>query len=124
MKRYAGLLVGCVLLSACDGDAYNQPTDRDNTGVNQRDAENPSATPLDQSNDSTEIDQVAEIRQAVMAIEDLSTNGQNVKIITGEGRVTLRGPVNSQTEKDAIEQAAKRIAGEANVVSELEIESD
>ncbi len=123
MKCFLGLLVGCLLLTGCDS-SNDQRTDRDNTAVNARDANDATVTPIDQSNESKDIDEVAAIRKAVLDIDDLSTNGKNVKIITGEGRVVLRGPVDSQSEKEAIEQVAKRIAGNATVVNELEVETD
>ena len=54
----------------------------------------------------------------------LSTYAHNVKIITQNGMVTLKGPVMSEDEKQAIEQKAKVIAGSSNVTSELSIKAD
>jgi osmotically-inducible protein OsmY len=79
---------------------------------------------MDQSNASKDIDQVAQVRRAVLDIDSLSSNGKNVKIITGNGQVILRGPVDSQSEKDAIEQAARSVAGTATIINELEVETD
>jgi osmotically-inducible protein OsmY len=56
-----------------------------------------------------------------MADESLSTNAKNVKIITANGVVTLRGPVNTPQEKATIEAKAQSIAGAKNVESQLEI---
>jgi osmotically-inducible protein OsmY len=64
------------------------------------------------------------IRRAVVGTEGMSTSGKNVKIITAEGKVTLRGPVNSTEEKQKIEQLAKSIAGEQNVTSQLEVKGE
>jgi len=52
-----------------------------------------------------------------------STNAKNVKIITNEGTVTLRGPVKSDKEKAEIEAKAKRVAGVKKVDNQLEIAS-
>jgi len=51
----------------------------------------------------------------------LSTNGQNVKIITSDGKVTLRGPVKSAKEKDDIAAKATQIAGVKQVDNQLEV---
>lgn len=92
--------------------------------MNERDADDRTVTPMDQSNDSADIDQVAAIRKAVLDIEDLSVNGRNVKIITDGGKVVLRGPVESAAERDAIAQVAEKLAGAGNVTNELEVEKD
>ena len=61
------------------------------------------------------------IRQAITADDSVSTNGKNVKIITVDGVVTLRGPVKSETEKTNIGAKAQQIAGVKNVENQLEI---
>lgn len=125
MRSALGAAGLCLLLVGCDVDRTSSGTvDRDNTAVNQRDADDHSVTPMDQSNESSDIDQVAAIRRAVLDIDDLSVNGRNVKIVTDAGKVVLRGPVASATERDAIAAEAERIAGVGNVKNELEIETD
>ena len=62
-----------------------------------------------------------DIRKAVMKDKNLSMTAKNVKIITAEGQVTLRGPVKTAEEKTAIEKYAKASAGETKVVSQLEV---
>jgi osmotically-inducible protein OsmY len=49
-------------------------------------------------------------------------NAQNVKIITVDGRVTLRGPVNSEEEKRLIGEIADRIAHSENVDNQLDVQ--
>ena len=56
-----------------------------------------------------------------MAGENMSVNARNVKIITLEGRVTLRGPVNTAEEKRLIGEIADRIARSENVDNQLEV---
>jgi osmotically-inducible protein OsmY len=51
----------------------------------------------------------------------MSTNAQNVKVVTQNGHVTLRGPVNTQDEKDTIGKMAADIAGQASVDNQLEV---
>ena len=53
--------------------------------------------------------------------KDLSTNAHNVKIIAQDGKVTLKGPVASSSEKKVVEEKAAAVAGARNVTSEIEI---
>jgi len=98
------------------------PADRDNTAVNERDREATSKTPIDQNENQADIDITAKIRQQVVDTK-MSVNAQNVKIITQEGRVTLRGPVKSEEEKKRIEEIAHGVAGADKVDSQLEVEN-
>lgn len=93
----------------------------DNTGRNVRDRGGDTVTPGDQSNDKGDLHLTQQIRQEIMADKSLSTNAKNVKIITANGVVTLRGPVNTPQEKATIEAKVQSIAGANNVDSQLEI---
>jgi hyperosmotically inducible periplasmic protein len=127
MKQLYFFLGGCLLAVGCDNLAppsTTTVTNRDNTAVNQRDADSRTMTPFDQSNTQADIDLVAKIRASVLEIKDLSINGRNVKIITNQGKVLLRGPVASSTERDAIEKVALDAAGAGNVTNNLEVDAD
>lgn len=63
------------------------------------------------------------IRKAVMADKSLSTYAHNVKIIAQNGKVTLKGPVHSDAEKQSIEQKAIDVAGAGNVTDEIVIKT-
>ncbi len=78
-------------------------------------------TPLDQSNRPEDLKVTQDIRKAVIADETLSMAAKNVKIITAEGKVTLRGSVNSAEEKKKIVAYAKQSAGTAEVVNQIEV---
>jgi len=93
----------------------------DNTGRNVRDRGGDTVTPGDQSNTQGDLHLTQQIRKAIMADKSLSTNAKNIKIITANGRVTLRGPVNTPQEKATIEAKAQHIAGVTNVESQLEV---
>ena len=93
----------------------------DNTAKNRVDRDGTTATPMDQSNSKADIDITASIRRAIMEDKSMSMNAQNVKIITAAGVTTLRGPVNSQAEKDAIEAKAKAVAGVTRVDNQIEV---
>jgi hyperosmotically inducible periplasmic protein len=93
----------------------------DNTATNQRDRKDSEPTADQQKNGKSDLDLTAEIRRSVMADKDLSMNAHNVKIIAQNGKVTLKGPVNSAHEKKVVEDKARQIAGTENTVSELQI---
>lgn len=97
--------------------------DRTNTGVNVRDRDDSSKTPIDQNETRADIKITADIRSRVVDTE-MSVDAQNVKIITQDGSVTLRGPVHTAAEKATIEQIAADVAGKGNVVSQLEIDAN
>ncbi len=97
----------------------------DNTGKNVRDRDPAALTSGDQSNASADVAITQDIRKAVMADDVLSTNAQNVKIITTPGGVvTLRGPVASDEERARIEAKALAAPGVTKVNNLLEIASD
>jgi hyperosmotically inducible periplasmic protein len=93
----------------------------DNTARNVRDRDSNTLTPLDQGNSQADIDTTAQIRKEIIAANGMSMNAQNVKIITMNGHVTLRGPVNSEDEKRQIGDIANRIAQSSNVDNQLEV---
>jgi osmotically-inducible protein OsmY len=62
-----------------------------------------------------------EIRRAVVKDKSLSTNAHNVKVIASGGKVTLKGPVQSEEEKKAVEAKATQVAGAENVTSEITV---
>ena len=96
-------------------------TSPDNTERNVQDRSGATLTPGDQSESKADLDLTQRVRQAVVADDSLSTNAHNVKIITSNGVVTLRGPVNSTKEKANIDAKAQQIAGATKVDSQLEI---
>ena len=97
--------------------------DRTNTGVNVRDRDDATKTPLDQNENEADIKITADIRSRVVDTE-MSVDAQNVEIITQDGKVTLRGPVHTAAEKAKVEQIAMDVAGKDNVVSQLEIDAN
>lgn len=96
-------------------------TKKDNTAVNQRDRSSTAKTPIDQNENQKDIDITASIRKQVVE-KKMSTNAHNSKIITQDGKVTLRGPVKSDEEKQQIEQIAIAVAGDGNVDNKLEVQ--
>lgn len=104
-------------------DVTSKTVDRDNSSVNKRDRDANAKTPIDQNENKVDIGITASIRKSVVDTK-MSTNAQNVKIITQDGNVTLRGPVKTQEEKNRIEEIARNVAGVKAVDSQLEVESN
>ena len=93
----------------------------DNTAKNERDASGETQTSGDQSNSPEDIKITADIRRAIVAEKSLSMTAKNVKIITVNGMVTLRGPVNTAEEKAMIAKLAHSAAGKAKIDNQLEV---
>ena len=110
-----------LLLSAViAGSSWSQDTNADNTGKNVRDRDDQSVTAADKSNDPADLKLTADIRKMVVGDDSLSMMAKNVKIVTINSSVTLRGPVENEKEKAAIESPAKQ-AGAKKITNELEI---
>jgi hyperosmotically inducible periplasmic protein len=118
--KYTLLLIISVLaVSGCD-NATKASTKSDNSAINKRDQSGASKTPMDQNENQKDIDITASIRRQVVDTK-MSINAQNVKIVTQDGKVTLRGPVATTDEKSQIETIARKVAGEAKVDSQLDV---
>jgi osmotically-inducible protein OsmY len=129
MKIIAILFLATVLISGCSKDRSEDKqvsqtaVEPDNSGRNVRDRDNQSKTSGDQSENEADRRISQNIRAAITSDDSFSTNAKNVKIITSDGTVTLRGPVKSDKEKAEIEAKAKQIAGVKKVDNQLEIAS-
>jgi hypothetical protein len=95
----------------------------DNTGKNERDRTGATATSGDQGGSEADRRVTQQIRKSVMDDAKLSTMGKNVKIVTEEGVVTLRGPVKNAQEKTAIGAMAQKVDGVKRVDNQLEVGS-
>src|SRR5882672_7968752 len=107
---------GLVALAADD-----KRTEPDNTATNERDRSDETKTSGDQSNSSADLKTTQAIRQALMKDRELSTTAKNIKIITANGQVTLRGPVKTAQEKSKVDQLAKSAAGGAKIDDQLDV---
>jgi len=93
------------------------PQKEDNTATNKQ----PGKTADDQKETAQDRKLSQQIRKLVAKDKGLSTYAHNVKIISTNGTVTLRGPVRSEEEKAAVEAKAKEIAGVTSVTNELTV---
>ena len=96
-------------------------TKADNTQRNSSEQNKNTDTAEKQSNNKDDLALTQKIRQEVVKDGSLSMNAKNIKIIVRDGKVMLRGPVDSQQEKDTIGAKAGRIAGTNQVNNQLEV---
>jgi len=118
----ASLLTGLVLFAVPKAGYSALPQDAgDNTKMNKGDTNKGAATSDQQKMNPSDRAITQKIRAEIMKDKSLSTYAHNVKIITQDGKVTLKGPVRSGDEKSAIEAKASAIAGDGNVTSQIEV---
>jgi hyperosmotically inducible protein len=93
----------------------------DNTKANKPDQDQGKPTADQQKMNNTDRDITKKIRRALHSDDSLSTYAHNVKIITRNGKVTLKGPVRSEEEKGKVAMDATMVAGEGNVSNEITV---
>jgi hyperosmotically inducible periplasmic protein len=120
MKRTL-LVLACLSAVSLATMAADDKTKPDNTASNARDRSGETKTSGDQSNSSADLKITQAIRQALMKDSELSTTAKNIKIITENGQVTLRGPVKTSQEKAKIAQLARSAAGGAKIDDQLDV---
>ena len=115
-----GLLVFCMSLMALPAPRSqdNQQTAPDNTKTN-KDQAGPTADQQKMNPSDRAVTQ--KIRKAIHEDQSLSTYAHNIKVITQDGKVTLRGPVRSEEEKSNLEAKAVSVAGQENVTNQLDV---
>ena len=116
------IAIFCLSLFTLSALAQDTPA-ADNTTKNQRDRSGETRTSGDQSNSPEDVQITATIRRAVVGDHSLSATAKNVKIITADGVVTLRGPVQTEAEKTKIAELAQSAAGNANIDNQLEVKA-
>jgi hyperosmotically inducible protein len=115
------LLLGVGVLIHAQEPNSQAPPASDNTKTNQRDRSANEPTADQQKDNRSDRDITQQIRQSIVKDKSLSTDAHNVKVITQNGQVTLKGPVQSEDEKRVIEAKAAEVAGENKVSSELNV---
>jgi hyperosmotically inducible periplasmic protein len=125
MHQYLGrrIVVAITLASALLIPAFSAgaQTPADNTKVNKGDRAKGAVTADQQKENSTDREITQKIRRALMEDKALSTYAHNVKIITQDGQVTLKGPVRTADEKKLVEAKAIEVAGEGHVTNQISV---
>lgn len=124
------ILAGCLILTPYLAIAANEPAttekpmvhdgDASNTGINKRDRDDRTLTPMDQMNNPSDLKITQEIRQALMKGE-FSMDAKNIKVITRNGAVTLRGPVKTAAELEQIRVLVKAMPGVKSIDNQLQV---
>lgn len=96
----------------------------DNTRANQADRTADRTTADQQKNNKSDRETTRQIRKALVGDKSLSTYAHNVKVISQNGTVTLKGPVKTEDEKKAVESKAAEVAGASNIKSEITVTGD
>ncbi len=122
----ANIFTFALLSASLVGPVYAQSTDPqtkpDNTAVNKRDQNPGEATADQQKMNASDRALTAKIRKAVIADKNLSSYAHNVKIISQNGTVTLKGPVRSDDEVTSIMAMATEGAGSPDkVVNQMSV---
>ena len=124
VKHVLGTLVlGVSIAATLPAAQQDKPVAPDNTKVNKRDQSKGEPTADQGKNNTSDLKMMQQIRKSVVADKSLSTYAHNVKIIATGGKVTLKGPVNSEAEKKAVLQKAIQVAGADNVTNEISVKS-
>ena len=119
----SGLLLASFALAQQSEPATSNPVPSDNTKVNQRDRSQAQVTADQQKENKSDRELARQIRRAIVKDKSLSTYAHNVKVVSQNGTVTLKGPVRSESEKQAIEAKAKEVAGStATVNNQIEVQ--
>ena len=121
MKRTLVALTCLGVFSVAALAADDEEARPDNTKTNERDRSGETETSGDQSNSSADLKITQAIRRALMKDSELSTTAKNIKVITTNGQITLRGPVKTAQEKTKIDQLARSAAGGAQIDNQLDV---
>ena len=117
----AGSLMSGTWVIAQDQNTQSTPVPADNTKLNQRDKNPAEPTADQQMNNRSDRDITQQIRKAIVKDKSLSSYAHNVKVITQNGMVTLKGPVRSEDEKMAVAAKAAEVAGQDKVTNQLDV---
>ena len=111
--------VSCAVWAQDSATPEQKPAD--NSKVNTRDRNDSASTADQQKNNRSDLETARQIRRAIVKDKSLSSYAHNVKVISENGMVTLKGPVRSDEEKMAVESKAAEIAGQDKVQSQIEV---
>lgn len=115
---------GSVAFAQSAPDTSVKSPTADNTAVNERDKAAETIKSTDQPNNSADIHVAAAVRKAIVDDKSLSTLAHNVKLVAANGKVTLRGPVSSSSEKAKVGQIAADTGGVSSVDNQLDIKTN
>lgn len=124
------ILATCLILASHLAIAETEPAatdhpmvhdgDASNTGINKRDRDDKTLTPMDQLNNESDLKLTQDIRQALMD-DEFSMDAKNIKVISRNGAVTLRGPVKTAAEVEKINALVSAMPGINSIDNQLQV---
>ena len=127
LLRLVTLGAGIAAFTSTVALAYAQQSDSqaqpDNTTNNKGDNKKGAMTADNQKETTADRELAKKIRKSIAGDSSLSSYAHNVKVIVRDGVVTLKGPVKSEDEKNAVGAKATDIAGADKVQNELTVKS-
>lgn len=111
--------ISCATWAQESGSQEQRPAD--NSKVNTRDRDKSESTADQQKDNQSDREIARQIRRAIVKDKSLSSYAHNVKVISENGMVSLKGPVRSEEEKKAVESKAAEVAGQDKVRSQIEV---
>jgi osmotically-inducible protein OsmY len=124
--RFTTVASAAIALSCLPGgpsavQAFGQTGTAQTAPDNSNQNKNQAQTADNQTNAKSDRLTTQKIRKAIMADKDLSTYAHNVKIITVDGAVTLKGPVQSEEEKQKVASEAAGVVSADKITNELTV---
>jgi hyperosmotically inducible periplasmic protein len=108
----------CTAAAIGQGQTPDPAVKPDNTEMNKRDRNSGEATADKQKMNAADQNLTLKIRQSIVSDKSLSSYAHNIKIISQNGTVTLKGPVKSDDEKKIVMAKAVAVTGIADKVTD------
>ena len=118
IQRVFVVVAFCAATMAVRAQTPESGTKPDNTKVNKRDRKAGQVTADQQKENEGDLKLTQDIRRSIMEDKSLSTYAHNVKVISQNGTVTMKGPVKSEDEKKSVIAKAVAVAGSADKVTD------
>ena len=121
LVAFAAIAVLCLASTPLAPRALAQTDSTQTAPDNSKNNKDHAQTADNQSNSKTDRQISANIRKAILADKDLSTYAHNIKIITLNGAVTLKGPVKSEEEKQKIASDTASVVSADQITNALTV---
>ena len=117
----AAIAISCSTSTLFVSQASAQTDSAQTAPDNSKNNKDHAQTADSQSNAKADRQITANVRKAILADKDLSTYAHNIKIITVNGAVTLKGPVKSEDEKQKIGSDTASVVSADQITNELTV---
>jgi hyperosmotically inducible protein len=115
------IVLSCLLGGHSAVQAFAQAGTAQTAPDNSKQNKNQTQTADTQTNAKSDRLITQKIRKAIMADKTLSTYAHNVKIVTVNGAVTLKGPVQSEEEKQKVASEAANAVSADKITNEITV---